>query len=132
MTEPHLKPVFEGGSVVFYLVRADGINNAEDFLDKLPLRSRARFDRFIEKLRDGVVIRNKEQMRSLETDSLGHEQFELKVHDDGGLRLYVIQTGSQWLLIHGGKKPKKNKVNSEIGRTWEMFYEWLDAEENES
>lgn len=117
-------PFLTDSDTVVGLEFEDGASPAREFIDALPDNQKAKFQRYFERLRDHQRIASPENMRHLKSDTLGNEVHELKTHADGGRRLYLVKSGVRWHATHGRRKPKDNKVNSEIGKAFELFYEW--------
>ncbi|MET3635679.1 hypothetical protein ABIC52_000449 [Curtobacterium oceanosedimentum] len=131
MAEPRGKRLLEGSDAILGIEQTDGSCEAEAFIQKQPKQVQARYKRYLERLRDGLPVKNPEHMRPLDSDSLGNEMHELKNHSPSATRLYIMKlgtptNGTKWIATHGGPKPKK--VETEIKNTWTKFYNWLDGE----
>ncbi|WP_172592119.1 hypothetical protein [Subtercola boreus] len=128
MTEHSERQLLEGVDSVLAIVQLSGRCDAWDYIDGLADQAKAHFQRYFEYLAEGKHIRSPEKMRHLATDSMGNEVHELKVHLNGGSRVYVVKHGDRWFATHGSRKPKDSRVPTEIGVAWAVFYEWYDRE----
>lgn len=127
MTERRgVEPVYDGPeNIIFTVGDKRGKDEARDFLLSLSVLNRARFDRHLRKLNSGIHIQSPQLMRFLSSDDphgLGAQVHELKVHDGPGYRIYIVKYQGKWYLTHGGKKPKKNKVSTQISRAFDIFH----------
>jgi len=119
----------EESTAVVALVQTNGRCLGEEFIKALPRERQAKFHRYFEYLRDGKQIKSPENMKHLRTEE-GVEVHELKVHADGGYRLYLIPEDGRWLVTHGVRKVKDNRVMAEVSKALRLFAEWKEAEEN--
>jgi putative component of toxin-antitoxin plasmid stabilization module len=125
MTEHQLSPVFEGHNNVCIIGRYDGDDNASDFLKAIDDKDAGKFRRYLERLRDGFHVSSPENMRHIKVPDpkgAGAEVHELKVHRNGGLRLYLVRFESRWYLTHGGKKVADSKVPKEAAKAFAIFW----------
>ena len=126
MTVHSVRSLLPGSRTVLAIVRVNGNCDASDFIAGLRLQSRAKFQSYFERLRDGHHVKSPENMRFLQSDRYGAKLHELKVHSDGGLRIYVVEFDNKWLATHGVKKVKDNRVPAEVAKAFGIFYEWHD------
>lgn len=106
---------------VFAMNRRSGGSDAVDFLKALQPRYRARYQRFLEYLRDGVPIKSPENFRRLSTSGSDPAVFEIKVDK---YRLYIVRDNVAWFATHGRDKPKDNQVSREADKALNIFWEW--------
>jgi hypothetical protein len=129
LSEQHVGRVFDDSDVVVTIIQPNGRDDASDFIETLANAPKARFQKYFEYLRDKHHIRSPENMRHLSTTLSGLELHELKVHSNGGLRLYIVKYENRWFATHGRKKPKDNQVNKEIDKALAIFGEWQERQE---
>lgn len=125
MTEPgeaFHQPVelLDDCDTVVALVRRSGRCDSVEFVQALPDRYQARYQRYLEYLRDGNPIKNPENRRNLRRTDDGLLVLEIKVDK---YRLYVVYDGARWFVTHGRTKPKDNRVNAEIDKALDMHAE---------
>lgn len=60
MTEQHVLPVFDGSDVVSTISCEGERDEANEFLSTLDERDQARFQRYLERLRDGLHVKSPE------------------------------------------------------------------------
>lgn len=129
MTEHQLTRLFEGHDNVCIITRSDGDDNASNFLDELEDKDAGKFYRYLERLRDGLQVKSPENMRhihAIDPRGAGAEVHELKVHRNGGLRLYVVRFEKRWYITHGVKKVPDRKVPREATKAFSIF--WNESE----
>lgn len=121
----HVTPVFDDSDVVYTICRAEGTDEADSFLRALDARDQVRFQRYLERLRDGHRIKSPENMRHIrgiqDPRVPGAEVHELKVHSRGGLRLYVVRFENRWYATHGVKKVKDSAVPAQARKALDIF-----------
>jgi putative component of toxin-antitoxin plasmid stabilization module len=126
MTEQHVIPVFEGSDVVSTISCKGERDEASEFLSTLNERDQARFQRFLERLRDGYHIKSPENMRHIkgarDPRDGGAEVHELKTHNGGGHRLYLVRYRDRWYLTHGKKKVSDRAVLKEAKKAFRIFW----------
>jgi phage-related protein len=125
MTEQHVTPVFDGSDVVSTICANGTKDEADEFLRTLNKQDQAKFQRYLERLRDGHHVKSPENMRHIKaTDprSKGAEVHELKVHRNGGLRLYGVRFNDRWYLTHGVQKVKDSAVPGEAAKAFRIFW----------
>src|SRR5699024_3856595 len=113
MTERHVTPVFDGSDKIFTVCDENGTDHGYEFIRTLNERDLAKFRRYLTYLRDGLQVKSPDNMRHIKVadpEGLGAEVHELKIHRNGGLRLYIVRYGERWFVTHGAKKPKGNQV----------------------
>jgi hypothetical protein len=120
MTE-HVRRLLPDCDTVFAMNRRSGGSDAVDFLQRLQPRFKARYQRYLEYLRDGVPIKSPENFRRLSPSGAGPVVYEIKVDK---YRLYVIHHQLCWYITHGREKPKDNQVPREIDKSLAIFWEW--------
>lgn len=103
-----------------FAVRRNGGCDARDFIQSLDKRYRARYKRYLERLRDGIPIQSPAHIRRLSHDGTEPWVFELKVDK---YRLYVVRFRARWFATHGREKPKDNQVLREIEKSIAIFWE---------
>jgi putative component of toxin-antitoxin plasmid stabilization module len=96
----------------------DGTCPALEFLDELGPRPRAQFRALLERMADEGKILGEERFRKLEgrTPQGQPEVWEFKAHDGPGWRLYAVRFQGNWLVTHGGRKPRDRRVAAEAAR----------------
>jgi hypothetical protein len=124
--------ILEDSDVTLGVVLPNGKCEVNDFIAALPKIVRARFRRFLERLRDGQQIKTPEHMRYMESDSLGNQLHELKNHKPA-VRLYLFKLAepvgsTRWIATHGTEKVKDSRVPAEMERAWKIFYTWRDSD----
>ena len=121
MTEHgHCKRLLPDCDTVLAMIRRSGACDAEEFLAGLDLRFRARYLRYFERLRDHHNIKSPENLRHLDKrDDV--DVFELKADN---YRLYIVRHQVTWYATHGRKKPANSRVNTEIQKAINIFWEW--------
>ncbi|TFC80777.1 hypothetical protein E3O45_01790 [Cryobacterium sp. TMS1-20-1] len=122
MTEHKPVQLLDGSSVVLAIVRPSGACDTQEFLRSLNFRFLARYQRYLEYLRDGVLIKSPENFRRLSLPGSAAVVFEIKVDK---YRLYIVRFRSAWYATHGRVKPKDNQVNQEIKKALEIFWEGI-------
>jgi phage-related protein len=125
MTEHNVSPVFDGQDVVYTICEHGKKDQADEFLRTLDQQSQAKFQRYLERLRDGHHVKSPENMRHIsaaDPRGQGAEVHELKVHRDGGLRLYMVKFNGRWYLTHGTKKVKDRNVPAEAQKAFRIFW----------
>lgn len=125
MTEQLVSPVFDGDSTVCTVANANGEDEGEEFIRTLDARDQAKFQRFLERLRDGHQVKSPENMRHLKVKdpkAQGAEVHELKSHNQGGLRLYLVKFNGKWYITHGDRKGSDNKVNRQAKKAFSIFW----------
>jgi len=125
MTEHNVTPVFDGNDTVNTICAHGDKDEADEFLRTLNAASKAKFQRYLEYLRDGHRIKSPENMRHINVAdpmNKGAEVHELKVHRDGGLRLYIVRYGGRWYATHGTKKVKDSAVPREAQKAFHIFW----------
>lgn len=120
MTE-HCEAVFEDCITVFMMVRRNGRCPTKEFIGALQNRYKTRFQRYLERLRDVQPIKSPENFRHLHAGRRGEHVYELKADK---YRLYLVSLHGCWYTTHGRDKPKNNRVNDEITKALEIFWEW--------
>lgn len=105
---------------VLAMNRRSGGSDAIEFLQQLQSRFRARYQRYLEYLREGIPIKSPENFRRL---SPGGDPtvFEIKVDK---YRLYVVRNNVSWYATHGRIKPKDSQVPREIDKALAIFWDW--------
>lgn len=106
---------------VFAMQRRSGRNDAIDFIQALQSRYRARFQRYLEYLRDEIPIKSPENFRRLSPTGDEPIVYEIKVDK---YRLYVVRYQLCWYATHGREKPKDSQVTREIRKALDIFWEW--------
>ncbi|GAA3318871.1 hypothetical protein GCM10023346_43460 [Arthrobacter gyeryongensis] len=121
MTEhEHCKRLLPDCDTVLAMVRRSGACDAEEFLGSLDRRFQAKYLRYFERLRDHHNIKSPENLRHLaKRDEL--DIFELKADK---YRLYLIRYHVTWYATHGRPKPADSRVNREIQKAVNIFWEW--------
>lgn len=118
--------MFDGHDNVFTITGPNGRDEADEFLSTLDVKEQARFQRYLERLRDGHQVKSPENMRHIkqvrDPRQMGAEVHELKSHSQGGLRLFVVRFQSKWYLTHGGKKISERRVPAEAERAYAIFW----------
>ncbi|MDJ0355597.1 hypothetical protein [Paenarthrobacter sp. PH39-S1] len=122
MTEHIGSPIelLDGCSTALGLVRPPGRCDSVEFIRSLQTRFQARYQRYLEYLRDGTPIKSPEHFRALQREADGLVVAELKVDK---YRLYVVNRGIYWYATHGREKPKNNRVIVEINKALEIYKE---------
>ena len=106
--------------IVRAMVRRGGGCDAKNFIQSLDRRFQARYQRYLEYLRDGVSIKTPENFRRLSPPGAEPIVFEIKVDK---YRLYLVRFNLNWNATHGRTKPKDNQVPKEIQKALEIFWE---------
>lgn len=125
MTEHRLTQVFEGHNNVCIISRSDGDNHVSDFLNEIDDKDAGKFKRYLERLRDGLQVKSPENMRYIKVadpKDAGAEVHELKIHRNGGLRLYLVRFEKRWYITHGTKKVADSKVPKEAAKAFAIFW----------
>jgi phage-related protein len=127
MTEQRVTPIFEGHDNVCTISNGAEEDQAKAFLDGLADKDRAKFQRYLEYLRDGLHVKSPENMRPVrgakDSDDCGAEVHELKVHRNGGQRLYVVLFEKRWYVTHGlSRKPSDRDVVKQGNRALKVFH----------
>lgn len=125
MTEHHVTTVFDGSDVVSTICAQGKKDEADEFLRTIDKPDQAKFQRYLERLRDGHQVKSPENMRHIKVPdpkSKGAEVHELKVHRNGGLRLYGVRFGGRWYFTHGAKKVKDSAVPAEAAKAFRIFW----------
>jgi phage-related protein len=125
MTEQNVTPVFDGNDVVNTICGHGKKDQADEFLRTLDQKNQAKFQRYLERLRDGQQVKSPENMRhikALDPQHQGAEVHELKVHRDGGLRLYLVRFVDRWYITHGAKKASDRQVLAQAERAFRIFW----------
>ena len=120
MTEPHVIRMLPNSDIVRAMVRRGGGCDAKEFIQSLDRRFQARYQRYLEYLRDGVSIKTPENFRRLSPHGAEPIVFEIKVDK---YRLYIVRFQMNWYATHGRAKPKDNQVPREIQKALEIFWE---------
>lgn len=120
MTE-HARRMLPDSDTVFAMNRRSGGSDAVEFLQRLQPRFRARYQRYLEYLRDGVPIKSPENFRRLSPSGAEPVVYEIKVDK---YRLYVVHHQLRWYATHGREKPKDNQVPREVEKALAIFWEW--------
>ncbi|PPF39991.1 type II toxin-antitoxin system RelE/ParE family toxin [Pseudoclavibacter sp. AY1H1] len=126
MTKQQVANVFEGSDVVSIVTATDGRDFVEEFLEALEPRERAKIYAYFEWLRDGHRIKSPENMRHIkdvhDPTGCGAQVHELKLHQNGGRRLYVVKFENRWYATHGVlRKPPDKKVRTEALKAFSIF-----------
>lgn len=118
--------MFDGHDNVCTITGQNGKDEAEEFLTTLDRVPQARFNRYLERLRDGHHVKSPEHMRQLkgvnDPQGKGAQVHELKVNIGAGYRLYLIKFNGRWFATHGGKKVSERAVIREIRRAFAIFW----------
>jgi phage-related protein len=126
MTEQRVSPLFEGHANVCTISTPGGTDEGLAFLADLDNADRAKFQRYLERLRDGLHVKNPENMRHIKDEKdpkkCGAEVHELKVHRNGGKRLYVVRFQGRWYVTHGASKPKDSQVRKQVRKAFAIFW----------
>lgn len=128
MTERRVTPtpVFDGHDTVFTVSNANGEDEGDEFIRSLQPRDQAKFQRYLERLRDGHRIKSPENMRHIkgvaDPKGMGAEVHELKSHNQGGLRLYVVRFQGRWYVTHGARKGSDKDVNKNAKKALSIFW----------
>lgn len=121
-----MTPVFDGHDNVFTVTGPNGKDEADEFLRTIVPADQAKFQRYLQYLRDGKRIKSPENMRHIkgakDPKEKGAEAHELKVHRNGGLRLFVVRFNDRWYLTHGGKKVSERAVPKEAMKAYAIFW----------
>lgn len=120
MTE-HTMRFWPDCGTVLAMKRKSGGSDAIEFLQRLQPRYKARYQRYLEYLRDGTPIKSPENLRRLSTGGGDPTVFEIKVDK---YRLYMIRNNVSWYATHGREKPKDSRVAREIEKSLTIFWEW--------
>lgn len=120
MTE-HISRFWPDCSTVVAMNRRSGGSDAITFLQRLQPRFLARYQRYLEYLRDGISIKSPENFRRLSPSGPDPIVFEIKVDK---YRLYVVRNNVSWYATHGREKPKDNQVPREVSKALAIFWEW--------
>lgn len=126
MTE-HTTRLLGDCDTVVAMVRKSGRCPAVEFIQSLQFRFQARYERYFERLRDHHQIKTPENLRKLSATENGATVYELKVDK---YRLYIVKYNVLWVATHGGVKPGGNRVQAEIDKAFDIFWEW-NGEGNE-
>lgn len=116
----HITQFWPDCDAVLAMNRRSGGSDAIEFLQKIQPRFRARYQRYLEYLRDGIPIKSPENFRRLSTGG-DPTVFEIKVDK---YRLYIVRNNVSWYATHGRVKPKDNQVPREIDKTLAIFWDW--------
>lgn len=126
MTKREVTPIFDNEDVVNTICDPGGTDLAVEFINSLDDRDAAIFRRYFQYLHQGARIKSPYNMRHIsqvaDRTGGGAEVHELKIHRNGGLRLYVVKFGDRWYATHGRKKPKDSKVPAEARKALAIFY----------
>jgi phage-related protein len=126
MTEHDVTPVFDGDDTVFTICGRGAKDQGDEFLRTLDRQNQAKFHRYLERLRDGQHVKSPENMRHIsgvkDPQGQGAEVHELKVHRDGGLRLYLVRFNERWYITHGVKKVKDSGVPDQARKALRIFW----------
>lgn len=120
MTE-HAQRLLPDCDSVFAMNRRSGGSDAVAFLRGLQPRYAARYQRYLEYLRDGTPIKSPENFRRLSAPGTTPVVYEIKVDK---YRLYVVHHNLCWYATHGREKPKDNRVPTEVEKAFNIFWEW--------
>lgn len=122
MTEHLRSPIelLDDCGTILGLVRSSGRCDSVEFIQGLQKRFQARYQRYLEYLRDGTPIKSPENYRQLWRESSGLVVAELKADK---YRLYLVNTGIYWYATHGRDKPKDNRVPAEIEKALDIYRE---------
>lgn len=120
MTE-HARRLLPDCDTVFAMNGRSGGSDAVEFLYRLQPRFKARYQRYLEYLRDGVPIKSPENFRRLSPSGADPTVYEIKVDK---YRLYVVHNQLRWYATHGRDKPKDNQVPREVEKALAIFWEW--------
>ncbi|WP_417554330.1 hypothetical protein [Microbacterium sp.] len=120
MTE-HIRRLLSDCNTVFAMNRRSGGSDAVNFLKRLQPRFLARYQRYLEYLRDGIPIKSPENFRRLSGAGADPIVYEIKVDK---YRLYVVHHQACWYATHGREKPKNNQVGREVDKSLSIFWEW--------
>ena len=117
MAQQHVTPVFDGHDTVNTICAAGAKDEADEFLRTIDKRDQAKFQRYLERLRDGFQIKSPENMRQIKgvADARGAEVHELKSHGGGGARLYVVRYHGRWYATHGVRRKVSDRAVSTQG-----------------
>ena len=106
---------------VLAMNRRSGGSDAVDFFTRLDNRFKARYQRYLEYLRDGIPIKSPENFRRLSPAGPDPTVFEIKVDK---YRLYIVRNNVSWYATHGREKPKDNQVPREVTKALAIYWEW--------
>lgn len=126
MTEQHVTPVFDGNDTVNTICAQGDKDEADEFLRAIDAKNKTKFQRYLEYLRDGHQVKSPENMRHIKVQDprgMGAEVHELKIHRDGGLRLYLVRFERRWYATHGvRRKVKDAAVPAEAHKAFKIFW----------
>lgn len=100
-------------------VRVAGVSKALDWLQQLPVRQEAAMRPRLDRLAGVGWLKSPDSFRQLSNDG-APVVYEVK-HVGQNLRLYVIKGDRAFYATHGGVKPKKNRVASEIAKARSIY-----------
>lgn len=120
MTE-HITRFWDDCDTVAAMNRRSGGSDAIKFLHGLQPRFLARYQRYLEYLRDSIPIKTPENFRRLSPPDSDPTVFEIKVDK---YRLYVVRNNVSWFATHGREKPKDSQVSRETTKALNIFWEW--------
>lgn len=102
---------------------ADGVVPATEYLDGLSPGARAKFRVVAERLAATGVMTNIERFHQIRHGG-DPQVYEIKVHDGPGHRFYCVRRERMWIVTHGGRKPRNNKLYGvEVKRCHEALKE---------
>ncbi|KJL26205.1 hypothetical protein RL72_01140 [Microbacterium azadirachtae] len=119
-------PVFDGSDAIFTVSNAKGEDEGDEFIRSLQARDQAKFQRYLEWLRDGHHIKSPENMRHIAAKDpmdRGAEVHELKTHNQGGLRLYLVRFQGRWYITHGDRKGSDRQVVKNAKKAFAIFWD---------
>jgi len=126
LTEHDVSPIFDGIDIVNTIARRGETDAAEEFLTNVSPRVTARYERYFARLRDGHHLKSPEHMAHIkqvrDPHDKGAEVHELKVHMDGGYRLYVVRFEGRWYATHGVRKGSDRAVPKEARKAFAIFW----------
>ena len=97
-----------GGRIVA-VTRSDGTCPALEYLDELPEEAVSAFEARFTRLLEQGRITNTQHFHKIGLKGKP-AVWEMKTHDGPGRRLYMIQSGRDWITTHGCDKPPDRKV----------------------
>ena len=124
MSEHGVTPVFDGRDVVFTVSNAKGEDEGIEFIASLDARDQARFEYLLQKLDLGARLKSPEHMRPLSGKDPGGtlaKVHELKSHNKGGLRLYVVEFERRWYITHGTRKVSDRLVPKQVAKAFSIW-----------
>lgn len=125
MTEQRVTPVFDDTYVVCSISNAAGKDEGIEFISSRDTRDQTRFEYLLRKLADGFHLKSPEHMRAIgvkDPKNRGAKVHEIKTHNNGGQRLYVVEFEKRWYITHGSKKVSDKQVPKQAAKAFSIFW----------